>query len=157
MPALLYTQQHSVSDALLSHHSCIRARIIKLLEWGSKFLPIQSEKSTIFSISWIVTHKVNTPQGLRYISVCPKEKKRKEKKSFIENITQDIEFTLISKSPVYIQRIESVLELLLRREQGVDWDITALQRSRMENVLFSGESQLTNKTKRSKYYTIMYL
>lgn len=25
----------------------------------------------------------------------------------------------------------------------------------MENVLFSGESQLTNKTKRSKYYTIM--
>lgn len=48
------------------------------------------------------------------------EKKRKEKKSFKENITQDIEFTLISKSPVYIQRIESVLELLLRREQGVD-------------------------------------
>lgn len=118
-------QQHSASDALLSHHSCIRARIIKLPEWGSKFLLIQSEKSTIYLISWIVTHKVNTPQGLRYISVCPKERKRnetkrKEKKSFKENITQDIEFTLISKSPVYIQRIESVLELLLRREQGVD-------------------------------------
>lgn len=42
--------------------------------------------------------------------------KRKEKKSFIENITRDIEFTPISKSPFYTQRIESVLELLLGKE-----------------------------------------